>query len=168
MLFKGLLESIVLVPYNMLLQIVAAIKRILYATDEDDGAEPLSPIEEKAILETQNRKKHLEHRCRCCWKYHLLRQRLSDVSDVHCSGSPLLINMDNGPKKVKLESETQNAKGEVESYYSSAGKGQEIKNEQLIHQDSQNIPKTSSGVLTAAAAGVALTLESAKEAISQK
>ncbi|MBA0576596.1 hypothetical protein Golob_027293, partial [Gossypium lobatum] len=71
-------------------QIVAAIKRILYATDEDDGAEALSPIEEKAILETQNRKKHLEHRCRCCWKYHLLRQRLSDVSDVHCSGSPLL------------------------------------------------------------------------------
>ncbi|PPD98498.1 hypothetical protein GOBAR_DD04488 [Gossypium barbadense] len=65
--------------------IVAAIKRILYATDEDDGAEALSPIEEKAILETQNRKKHLEHRCRCCWK-----QRLSDVSDVHCSGSPLL------------------------------------------------------------------------------
>ncbi|MBA0688417.1 hypothetical protein Goari_006208 [Gossypium aridum] len=70
--------------------IVAAIKRILYATDEADGAEALSPIEEKAILETQNRKKHLEHRCRCCWKYHLLRQRLSDVSDVHCSGSPLL------------------------------------------------------------------------------
>ncbi|KAG8474715.1 hypothetical protein CXB51_031294 [Gossypium anomalum] len=67
-----------------------AIKRILYATDEDDGAEALSPIEEKAILETQNRKKHLEHRCRCCWKYNLLRQRLSDASDVHCSGSPLL------------------------------------------------------------------------------
>ncbi|MFQ6636544.1 hypothetical protein Gotur_013308 [Gossypium turneri] len=40
-------------------QIVAAIKRILYATDEDDGAETLSPIEEKAILETQNRKKIL-------------------------------------------------------------------------------------------------------------
>ncbi|MBA0804812.1 hypothetical protein Gohar_004378 [Gossypium harknessii] len=39
--------------------IVAAIKRILYATDEDDGAETLSPIEEKAILETQNRKKIL-------------------------------------------------------------------------------------------------------------
>ncbi|XP_052879527.1 uncharacterized protein LOC128285686 [Gossypium arboreum] len=77
-------------------------------------------------------------------------------------------NMDNGPKKVKLERETQNAKGEVESYYSSKGKGQEIKNAQLIHQDSQNIPKTSGGVLTAAAAGVALTLESAKEAISQK
>ncbi|KAH1072978.1 hypothetical protein J1N35_025306 [Gossypium stocksii] len=76
--------------------------------------------------------------------------------------------MDNGPKKVKLESETQNAKGEVESYYySSAGKGQQIKNAQLNHQDSQNIPKTSGGVLTAAAAGVALTLESAKEAISQ-
>ncbi|KAK5775346.1 hypothetical protein PVK06_043227 [Gossypium arboreum] len=95
MLFKGLLESIVLTPYNMLLQIVAAIKRILYATDEDDGAEALSPIEEKTILETQNRKKHLEHRCRCCWKYNLLknnllRQRLSDASDVHCSGSPLL------------------------------------------------------------------------------
>ncbi|XVF15497.1 hypothetical protein REPUB_Repub09cG0158900 [Reevesia pubescens] len=71
------------------------------------------------------------------------------------------------------ERETTNAQGEVErrvetvDHCSSAGKGQEPKSVQVIHQHPQSNQKTSGGVLTGAAAAVASTLESAKDAISK-
>ncbi|XP_044469614.1 microtubule-associated protein RP/EB family member 1C-like [Mangifera indica] len=90
--------------------IVAAIKRILYATDDDASvvaeaqamlsqqqkeAEPLSPIaevsEEKASSDTQKRKNIVNVDVDAAGISTLSpRQRLSDVSDVHCSGSPLM------------------------------------------------------------------------------
>ncbi|KAK6237696.1 hypothetical protein QUC31_003165 [Theobroma cacao] len=90
--------------------IVAAIKRILYATDGDASvvteaqamvslqpkeAEALSPIaevsEEKSISETQKRKNILNIDVDAAGITTLSpRQRLSDASDVHCSGSPLM------------------------------------------------------------------------------
>ncbi|KAE8701191.1 putative microtubule binding protein [Hibiscus syriacus] len=74
--------------------------------------------------------------------------------------------MDKGPKK---EGDTLNVQVErnVDSYNSSAGQGQELKNEQLSHQHSPSDPKTSGSVLTSAAAAVAITLESAKDALSR-
>ncbi|XP_022752088.1 microtubule-associated protein RP/EB family member 1C-like [Durio zibethinus] len=91
--------------------IVAAIKRILYATDGDASsvvteaqamvslhpkeAEALSPIaevsEEKASFETQKRKNILNIDVDAAEITTLSqRQKLSDASDVHCSGSPLM------------------------------------------------------------------------------
>ncbi|XVF15496.1 hypothetical protein REPUB_Repub09cG0158800 [Reevesia pubescens] len=90
--------------------IVAAIKRILYATDGDASvvteaqamlsvhpkeAEALSPIaeasEEKSSSETQKRKNILNIDVDTARITTLSpRQRLSDASDVHCSGSPLM------------------------------------------------------------------------------
>ncbi|XWS33561.1 hypothetical protein CRYUN_Cryun22dG0093800 [Craigia yunnanensis] len=90
--------------------IVAAIKRILYATDGDASlvteaqamvslhpkeAEALSPIaelsEEKASSETQKRKNILNIDVDAAGITILCpRQRLSDASDVHCSGSHLM------------------------------------------------------------------------------
>ncbi|XVF17618.1 hypothetical protein REPUB_Repub10bG0138800 [Reevesia pubescens] len=90
--------------------IVAAIKRILYATDGDASvvteaqamvslqpkeAEALSPIaeisEEKTSFETQKRKNILNIDVDAAGITILSpRQRLSDASDVHCSGSPLM------------------------------------------------------------------------------
>lgn len=49
---------------------------------------------------------------------------------------------------------------------SSAGQGQQEKNVQVIHQPHST--KTSGGVLAGAAAAVATTLQSAKDAISKK
>ena len=94
----------------MSLQIVAAIKRILYATDGDESVvteaqamvslhpkevEALSPIaeasEEKANSETQKRKNILNLDVDAAGITILSpRQRLSDASDVHSSGSPLM------------------------------------------------------------------------------
>lgn len=91
-------------------QIVGAIKRILYATDDDASvvaeaqamvflqqkeAEPLSPIaevsEERTSSETQKRKNIVNVDVDTAGITTLSpRQRLSDVSDVHCSGSPLM------------------------------------------------------------------------------
>ncbi|KAG7035166.1 hypothetical protein SDJN02_01961, partial [Cucurbita argyrosperma subsp. argyrosperma] len=75
------------------------------------------------------------------------------------------------------EVERRNAQGElmekkVETveYRSSAGQGLEKKNVQVVHQvhsTPQNFA-TSGGVLAGAAAAVANTLQSAKEAISRK
>lgn len=83
----------------------------MYATDDDASsvvaeaqamvslqqkeAEPLSPIaegsEEKASAETQKRKNILNVDVDAAGVTTLSpRQRLSDVSDVHCSGSPLM------------------------------------------------------------------------------
>ncbi|KAK5843574.1 Microtubule-associated protein RP/EB family member 3 [Gossypium arboreum] len=90
--------------------IVAAIKRILYATDGDASvvteaqamlsldpkeAEALSPIaeasEEKSGSETQKRKNILNTDVDAAGIITLSpRQRLTDASDVHCSGSPLM------------------------------------------------------------------------------
>ncbi|XWS29772.1 hypothetical protein CRYUN_Cryun24cG0059300 [Craigia yunnanensis] len=90
--------------------IVAAIKRILYATDGDASvvteaqamvslhpkeAEALSPIakvsEEKSSSETQKRKNILNINVDAAGIITLSpRQRLSDTSDVHCSASPLM------------------------------------------------------------------------------
>ncbi|KAJ0039469.1 hypothetical protein Pint_27982 [Pistacia integerrima] len=92
------------------LPIVVAIQRILYATDDDASvvadaqamlsqqekeAEPLSPIaevsEEKASSDTQKRKNIVNLDVDAVGISNLSpRQRLSDVSDVHCSGSPLM------------------------------------------------------------------------------
>ncbi|XP_022752089.1 uncharacterized protein LOC111300735 [Durio zibethinus] len=74
----------------------------------------------------------------------------------------------------KKGSETTNAQGEVErkvetlDHRSSAGKGQEPKSVQVIHQHLQSNQNTRGGVLTGAAAAVVSTLESAKDAISRK
>ncbi|OMP01926.1 hypothetical protein COLO4_11480 [Corchorus olitorius] len=91
--------------------IVKAIQRILYATDGDASvvseaqamvslptkeAEALSPIaeqlsEEKSNSETQKRKNILNIDVDAAGITTLSpRQRLSDASDVHCSGSPLM------------------------------------------------------------------------------
>jgi len=56
-------------------------------------------------------------------------------------------------------------KVETVDHRSSAGQGQEERNVQVIHQPHS---KTSGGVLTGAAAAVASTLQSAKDAISKK
>lgn len=93
------------------LTVVGAIKRILYATDDNasvvaeaqamvsslhqEGAEPLSPIselpEEKPKPETQKRKIIMNHEVDVAAITTLSpRQRISDASDVHCSGSPLM------------------------------------------------------------------------------
>ncbi|KAJ4714807.1 Microtubule-associated protein RP/EB [Melia azedarach] len=92
------------------LPVVGAIKRILYSTDDDTSvvaeaqamvshhqkeAEPLSPIaevsEERTSSETQKRKNIVNLDVDAAGVTTLSpRQRLSDVSDVHCSGSPLM------------------------------------------------------------------------------
>ncbi|RWW46120.1 hypothetical protein BHE74_00047980, partial [Ensete ventricosum] len=90
-------------------KIVGGIQKILYATDDSSfvvaeaqamiaqqpsGSPPLSPIletsEEKPKQETQKRKDI------CTLEFDMAanstlspRQRLSDISDVHCCGSPL-------------------------------------------------------------------------------
>ncbi|XVE87064.1 hypothetical protein DITRI_Ditri18aG0086200 [Diplodiscus trichospermus] len=75
--------------------------------------------------------------------------------------------------QLRKESATTNEQGEVErkvetlNYSSSAGKGQETKTVQVIHQHPPSNQKTSGGVLTGAAAAVASALESAKDAISR-
>ena len=91
-------------------QVVAAIQKILYATDDDGTVvaeaqamisaterepERLSPIaevsEEKSSSETQKRKNIVNLDFEAAGFANLSpRQRLSDVSDVHCSGSPLM------------------------------------------------------------------------------
>ncbi|KAH7566633.1 hypothetical protein ACOSP7_023215 [Xanthoceras sorbifolium] len=93
------------------LPIVGAIQKILYATDDNASAvaeaqammafgqqkeaESLSPIaelsEERTISETQKRKNILNLDVDAAGIATLSpKQRLSDVSDVHCSGSPLM------------------------------------------------------------------------------
>ncbi|KAJ7944469.1 Microtubule-associated protein RP/EB [Quillaja saponaria] len=89
--------------------VVAAIQKILYATDDDasvvaeaqgmvslhqKAAEQLSPIaegsEEKASSETQKRKNIVNLDVEAAGLTSLSpRQRLSDIADVHCNGSPL-------------------------------------------------------------------------------
>ncbi|KAK7252802.1 hypothetical protein RIF29_37016 [Crotalaria pallida] len=90
--------------------VVAAIQKILYATDDDGTAVAeaqamlsggqkevgqLSPIaeasEEKSSSETQKRKNVVNLDFDAAGIKNLSpRQKLSDVSDVHCSGSPLM------------------------------------------------------------------------------
>ncbi|XP_059644714.1 microtubule-associated protein RP/EB family member 1C-like [Cornus florida] len=89
--------------------VVEAIKRILYATDDtsvvaeaqamisqhQDQAEPLSPIsevpEDRPQADTQKRKNIINVDVEAAANTTLSpRQRISDVSDVHCSGSPLM------------------------------------------------------------------------------
>ncbi|XP_050384628.1 uncharacterized protein LOC126801197 [Argentina anserina] len=74
-------------------------------------------------------------------------------------------------KEIKARNEEASAKetkvNKVDNR-SSAGQGQEQRNVQVIHQSHPSpIPNTSGGVLTGAAAAVASTLKSAKEAISK-
>ncbi|KAI4315001.1 hypothetical protein L6164_027855 [Bauhinia variegata] len=73
------------------------------------------------------------------------------------------------------ENETRNAKGGSErrvdtmEHRSSAGQGQEERNVQVVHQTHPTqASKTSGGVLSSAAAAVATTLQSAKDALSKK
>ena len=93
-----------------MLQVVEAIKRILYATDDDASVvaeaqamisqnqqqiEPLDtiPEEEEDLLklETQKRKSFINVDVDAAANSTLSpRQRISDASDVHCSGSPLV------------------------------------------------------------------------------
>ncbi|CAK7337733.1 unnamed protein product [Dovyalis caffra] len=70
---------------------------------------------------------------------------------------------------------TTNTRGVVEKkvetvdYQSSPGKGQEIRRVEVIHQFNPNDNSiTSGGILVSAAASVASTLESTKDAISGK
>lgn len=92
------------------LQVVGAIKKILYATEDDASvvaeaqamlslhqkeAEALSPIaevsEEKNSSETQKRKIIVNFDVDAAAIATLSpKQRVSDASDVHCSGSPLM------------------------------------------------------------------------------
>ncbi|KAK9285242.1 hypothetical protein L1049_024431 [Liquidambar formosana] len=91
------------------LPVVAAMKRILYATDDDatvvaeaqamvslhqKQAEPLSPISEvpeEKPKPDQKRKIIVNHDVDAAAIASLSpRQRISDASDVHCSGSPLM------------------------------------------------------------------------------
>ncbi|KAF8406268.1 hypothetical protein HHK36_008353 [Tetracentron sinense] len=92
------------------LPIVGAIQRILYATDDNVSVvaeaqamitqhqkqpEPLSPISEvaddKPKMEVQKRKNILTLEVDAVANSTLSpRQRISDASDVHCSGSPLM------------------------------------------------------------------------------
>lgn len=94
----------------MMIQIVGAIQKILYAADDDGTAvaeaqamlsvghkeiEGLSPIaevsEEKSSSETHKRKNIANIDFDAAGIATLSpRQRLSDISDVHCSGSPLM------------------------------------------------------------------------------
>ncbi|PIA27100.1 hypothetical protein AQUCO_08300061v1 [Aquilegia coerulea] len=90
--------------------VVAAIQRILYATDDNVSVvaeaqamltqgqrqpEPLSPIQEvaedKPKIETQKRKNIMTLEVDVAANSTLSpKQRISDASDVHCSGSPLI------------------------------------------------------------------------------
>lgn len=92
------------------MQVVAAIQKILYATEDDASvvadaqamlsrsskdADLLSPIaevsEEKVSSETQKRKTYLNLDVDAAAITTLSpKQRISDASDVHCSGSPLM------------------------------------------------------------------------------
>ncbi|KAM7507134.1 hypothetical protein LguiA_017587 [Lonicera macranthoides] len=93
------------------LPVVEAIKRVLYATDDDASvvaeaqaiisqngrqSEPLSPISELSedrpkVLDTQKRKNIVNVDVETAANTTLSpRQRISDSSDVHCSGSPLM------------------------------------------------------------------------------
>lgn len=92
------------------MQVVEAIKRILYATEDSASAvaeaqtlisqqenqvSMLSPIyevaEEGSKSDTQKRKNIINVDVDVAANTTLSpRQRISDVSDVHCSGSPLL------------------------------------------------------------------------------
>ncbi|ONI02921.1 hypothetical protein PRUPE_6G229300 [Prunus persica] len=92
------------------LNVVAAIQKILYATEDDASvvadaqamlsrpskeADLLSPIaevsEEKVSSETQKRKTYLNLDVDAAAITTLSpKQRISDASDVHCSGSPLM------------------------------------------------------------------------------
>jgi len=67
-----------------------------------------------------------------------------------------IVNAQNGMEK----------KVETVDYRSSAGQRQEERNVQVIHQPHST--NTSGGVLAGAAAAVASTLQSAKDAISKK
>jgi len=102
--------DLIVVYLSMMIQIVEAIQKILYATDDDGTAvaeaqallsaghkeiEGLSPIaevsEEKSSSETNKRKNISNIDFDAAGIATLSpRQRLSDVSDVHCSGSPLM------------------------------------------------------------------------------
>ncbi|CAI9110231.1 OLC1v1010224C1 [Oldenlandia corymbosa var. corymbosa] len=163
------------------LPVVEAIKRILYAVDDDASVvaeaqaiisqnqqqvEQLDtiPEEEEDLLkiDTQKRKNIINVDVDVAANKTLSpRQRTTDASDVHCSGSP-------------LETEVVNAQGKVErtvntiDYHSSAGQGIAQKPTQIIHQseDSGTPSKTSGGVLANAAASIVSTLESAKEALA--
>ncbi|KAF3439011.1 hypothetical protein FNV43_RR17286 [Rhamnella rubrinervis] len=79
--------------------------------------------------------------------------------------------------RTNKENQTVNAQGALEvkvvdtvDYLSSAGQGQERRHVQVTHQlhPSENSTTTSGGVLAGAAAAVSSTLQSAKDAISQK
>ncbi|KAG7539414.1 hypothetical protein ISN44_As13g030640 [Arabidopsis suecica] len=64
----------------------------------------------------------------------------------------------------KQEDGSSKVVGETTEHRSSAGKGSEQSNVEVVHQSH---PKTSGGVLVGAAAAVESTLKSAKEVISQ-
>ncbi|KAJ8770781.1 hypothetical protein K2173_021428 [Erythroxylum novogranatense] len=76
--------------------------------------------------------------------------------------------------QARKETTSVNAQGEVEKrvetidYSSSAGKLEEVRNVEVIHQPHQPNSNTRGGVLANAAASVASSLQSAKEAISRK
>ncbi|KAL5707077.1 Microtubule-associated protein RP/EB member 1C [Ranunculus cassubicifolius] len=104
------IEILCQIPQIEHLPVVAAIQRILYATDdsvsvvaeaqamlfeENQQQEPLSPIievaEDKPRLENQKRKNIMTLEVDVAANSTLSpKQRISDASDVHCGGSPLV------------------------------------------------------------------------------
>ncbi|XP_050206857.1 uncharacterized protein LOC126656354 [Mercurialis annua] len=74
-------------------------------------------------------------------------------------------------RKETLSNAQDNVEKRIETtdYRSSAGQGQELRSVEVIHQTNPNKENihTSGGVLSDAAASVAATLQSAKEAITK-
>ncbi|KAE8695950.1 putative LRR receptor-like serine/threonine-protein kinase [Hibiscus syriacus] len=71
------------------------------------------------------------------------------------------------PYKFFTESHLPQTTMDTDKILECPWQGQELKNVQLSHQHSPSNPKTSGSVLTSAAAAVAITLESAKDALSR-
>lgn len=74
---------------------MVAEAQAMVSTLHQEGAEPLSPIpelpEDRPKPETQKRKIIMTHEVDSAAITTLSpRQRISDASDVHCSGSPLM------------------------------------------------------------------------------
>ncbi|KAL4396526.1 hypothetical protein AHAS_Ahas01G0100700 [Arachis hypogaea] len=183
------------------LPVVAAIQKILYdagndgtamaeaqamiSSDRYEDAAGLSPIaevsDERSASENQKRKNIVNPEFDAAG-ITTPRQRLSDISNVHCSESPLEEAVSRSKSFVKMnaqQNETMNTEAsatqtrvETVEYRSSAGQPQEQRKVEVIHQH-QHHPntttktKTSGGILTEAAAAVSSTLESAKDALSK-
>ncbi|KAG6421686.1 hypothetical protein SASPL_118243 [Salvia splendens] len=159
------------------LPVVGAMKRILYAAEDDASvvaeaqamlSEQQQEVEEegKQKSDSQKRKSIINVDVEAAASNTLSpRQRLSEVSDVHCSGSPLESGDGSGGQR-------QMKKVETVDICESAGQRQEpVRRVQVVHEvhpQPAQASKTSGGILSNAAASVASTLESAKDTLKRK